>query len=953
MSFSFRSMFQGTADPNQQGDATAMATQGGQAFTPAVPAMMSVSSPPLNASSPFGAPMFKVAPGEAPLPSSSSPFAVMSSQDTSAPLTVGDVLPQLPPEVARGGALPAEQPVAISSQVLDEALRSGRAAVPLFEIYRVCPALFQTPISPQDPRIVPLPASKLPRLIAASQSSGGTEPTAARTQASPFSAVSPAADGGRMTDFAPMPGSAGNLQLPPRRQGPPPPLADVPNRETLTPSLSLPPHGHVGTPAFPVSPFAVVGAEAPISGIMSTMPGPSGAESASFASGQPFRQTASSPFGVPQESPAAMQHPAQSSGALQSSPSQSPFAAMPPSAAHPQVSPFSTGGISPAASATGGGGGSPFGVLFGDKAVPTGQPAPDVLSPAQRVMPPAQASPGLPGTTAGMSSSAPVRMSLANLIKGYTAAELGFDPMVVPAWITTSLPAQAVREWSEMPTPLAQLGLVLDGITDVGFRNVLNSARRDFQIRIEGTLLQDAMAGNAAPPTLPNLNNLSGLAPSSSSGFPSTPSNGAASLPGIMRVEPPPGFAPSAGSASPPASPSPFAATLPPGAPLNQGFGAPTPAPTAGSGPLPAVTFGDASSPFQSFIPAATQGTPRTQDPFVAPVPPAFPVGGIPESPPLSGPLPANGFSVPAAFIAAPASKPLEPLPSNPPPDRRPESRPLAPYTAPPYNPPTAGLTQEGFSSEQLLGKPAAQEMNWSTAAAAAAMEPYSGDFAAERPRAPQVIDLPPSSSQFFTDPDERPEATPPPAPPSPPPARTFIPPRPEDDEPPMRPAPPARSFKPEPPSQRSSASARSTASSSLGVQTHDADPDQIVLRALLDTDSDLSAQRVVELTCGLPGIAACVCLVDGQSISHIGAHKPQAREFQKQASTLAQHLRTLAPLIGIDGAETFTMNSGDRLMTFCFPEGAILGVLHDAEPTLGLRDKITLIARELSRMIS
>jgi hypothetical protein len=168
-----------------------------------------------------------------------------------------------------------------------------------------------------------------------------------------------------------------------------------------------------------------------------------------------------------------------------------------------------------------------------------------------------------------------------------------------------------------------------------------------------------------------------------------------------------------------------------------------------------------------------------------------------------------------------------------------------------------------------------------------------------------------------------------------------------------MRPAPPARSIKPEPPVQRPASTSRSASNSSLGVQTHDADPDQIVLRALLDTDSDLSAQRVVELTCGLPGIAACVCLHDGRSISHIGAHKPQAREFQKQASSLAQHLRTLAPLIGIDGAETFTMNSGDRLMTFCFPEGAILGVLHDAEPTLGLRDKITLIARELSRMIS
>ena len=133
----------------------------------------------------------------------------------------------------------------------------------------------------------------------------------------------------------------------------------------------------------------------------------------------------------------------------------------------------------------------------------------------------------------------------------------------------------------------------------------------------------------------------------------------------------------------------------------------------------------------------------------------------------------------------------------------------------------------------------------------------------------------------------------------------------------------------------------------------HNTDPDQILLRALLGTDSDLSPQNVVEMTCSLPGIAACVCIHGQESFSHVGVHKPQAREFQRQATDLAQHLKTLAPLIGIEGAETFTMNSGYRLMTFCFPEGAILGVLHDAEPTLGLRDKITLIARELSRMVA
>ena len=131
------------------------------------------------------------------------------------------------------------------------------------------------------------------------------------------------------------------------------------------------------------------------------------------------------------------------------------------------------------------------------------------------------------------------------------------------------------------------------------------------------------------------------------------------------------------------------------------------------------------------------------------------------------------------------------------------------------------------------------------------------------------------------------------------------------------------------------------------------ANSDQMLLRALLSTEEELTPQRVVELTSLLPGIAACVCLSGDRSFSHAGAHKPQAREFQRQAVDLAHHLRALAPLIGIEGAETFTMNAGDRLMTFCFPEDTTLGVLHDAEPSVGLRDKITLIARELSRMLS
>lgn len=108
----------------------------------------------------------------------------------------------------------------------------------------------------------------------------------------------------------------------------------------------------------------------------------------------------------------------------------------------------------------------------------------------------------------------------------------------------------------------------------------------------------------------------------------------------------------------------------------------------------------------------------------------------------------------------------------------------------------------------------------------------------------------------------------------------------------------------------------------------------------------------MVELLAGHPGLSACVCLQGTQVLSHADRAKPDAAEFQRQAPDIARQLRGLAPLIGIDGAETFTLNASDRLITFCFPGSTTVGVLHDDEPSTGLRDKITLIARELARML-
>ena len=58
--------------------------------------------------------------------------------------------------------------------------------------------------------------------------------------------------------------------------------------------------------------------------------------------------------------------------------------------------------------------------------------------------------------------------------------------------------------------------------------------------------------------------------------------------------------------------------------------------------------------------------------------------------------------------------------------------------------------------------------------------------------------------------------------------------------------------------------------------------------------------------------------------------------------------------MIGIAGAETFSINTNDRLMTFSFHDPIAIGVLHqDSDLDAGLRDKITLVGRELARLVT
>jgi hypothetical protein len=127
-------------------------------------------------------------------------------------------------------------------------------------------------------------------------------------------------------------------------------------------------------------------------------------------------------------------------------------------------------------------------------------------------------------------------------------------------------------------------------------------------------------------------------------------------------------------------------------------------------------------------------------------------------------------------------------------------------------------------------------------------------------------------------------------------------------------------------------------------------DSEQMLLRALLGHTGKLDAAQVVKRTAQLPGIIACVNVRHGQVQGEAEASKA-AQEFRDQAADISRSMRTLAGVIGID-AETLSIAAGERTITFCFQPENAFGVLHqDNEPASGLREKITLIGREVAKL--
>lgn len=456
-------------------------------------------------------------------------------------------------------------------------------------------------------------------------------------------------------------------------------------------------------------------------------------------------------------------------------------------------------------------------------------------------------------------------MGLSSLVQRYSMAELGFDPMVVPTWITVELDRNDLERRSTPAGTMISVGELVDSVSDLGFRNVLGSARRDFKVELPAELgggkNGEASAFVVVPPTSTPIDK--GLDPPSAA---LGPPNGSQSQ-GQKFIAPQEAPTPPTGEMNGPREEALQMPTMPafPSAPSSSPPAEPSGA-VAGATSEPPPFWGAPASP--------PPAQPKEFDPFAAPEvqqqdsPTATPMGDW--RPPQLAP---QSFSQSAPSVRGAH-------------ERQAQATPGGTFGAPSPRP----EPKEGFSSADLLGHGSAGEPSW------------------ERPASEAVSPWAKVNEQGSA------------------PKSLFKPPAMRDPNP-----------------------------GGMAARAHDTRSDQLLLRALLGSnDAELTTDRVVELTARLDGVSACVC-VRGDKIVAVSSRPGDAagEDFENQAAALAQQVKALVPLIGIDGAETFTLSAQPRTLTFCFPGTIMVGVLHNEMAASGLRDKLTLIARELDRWLA
>jgi len=124
----------------------------------------------------------------------------------------------------------------------------------------------------------------------------------------------------------------------------------------------------------------------------------------------------------------------------------------------------------------------------------------------------------------------------------------------------------------------------------------------------------------------------------------------------------------------------------------------------------------------------------------------------------------------------------------------------------------------------------------------------------------------------------------------------------------------------------------------------------RVTLRAIYDTDQDLTTQEIVDRMAKLPGLRAAVSIIKGNTVaSSPESGGEDAAQFTASARKSCEYLSGLAESMGYGGSGTFTLRAGAGVRTFFIEGGNCLAVLHgDTAFSPGVRDKLLLTARTL-----
>lgn len=523
-------------------------------------------------------------------------------------------------------------------------------------------------------------------------------------------------------------------------------------------------------------------------------------------------------------------------------------------------------------------------------------PFPVTTEPPPSPLAPARPEPAMvPGRTptGSVPAGGEIRVSLLALLRDVTAEDLGFDPTAVPAHVEAVLPLDAVTP--QLATGRVEISVeeLRHGVED-RFRPAF--ARANPGLRFVVPLSE---IFRSLPPAAIPAPHAAEHIPISTSPF-QTPfalkadedaNGGAPALPPLVAPAPP---APAHPVAQFPVIPSLTAEPKPHSAPVVL-----PPAPAAAF--EPEVPRPAAPVPFQIPVTAA-------------PAPPAgvapIKLPGLPSLPKLPG-LSAR----PSPFARPPG---MTPAPADPPEETGPAAPQALPFPAPLVA--VSGLPP--VESHEDLGRPFSAASLQNQPPAPAPVVPTPEPFDPSRLfSAPAASKSPPPFAAPVA--PVAPVAAPAPVPVAPRPATAPTP--------AAAPAVPPIEF-------------------NFGETP---DMTLVTLRAIFDTDDDLTTHQIVDRLAQLPGIRSAVGIINGGVIAsgHASGSEEVAR-FIASAPKNCEYLTGLAESMGYGRSGSFTMRAGAGVRTIIIENGNCLAVLHDKSGFgPGVRDKLLLTVRLLGEL--